>query len=129
MYSIKNLNFTPSQFNKIIEFANKRPYILVSSEYLQINRVLSYITFSSKEFLVYLLKFDKICNSVIADLRNKEVLENAIIDFQPDFVFHLAAQPLVRLSYDIPAETFEVNVNGIIHIAYWINLFRFCFYP
>ena len=54
MYSIKNLNFTPSQFNKIIEFANKRPYILVSSEYLQINRVLSYITFSSKEIFEYL---------------------------------------------------------------------------
>jgi CDP-glucose 4,6-dehydratase len=74
--------------------------------------------------LFYLIKGDKICNSVIADLRNKEVLENAIIDFQPDFVFHLAAQPLVRLSYEIPAETFEVNVMGTINLLDSIKLLK-----
>ena len=78
----------------------------------------------TKDDLFYLLKGDKICNSVIADLRNKEVLENAIIDFQPDFVFHLAAQPLVRLSYEIPAETFEVNVMGTINVLDSIKLLK-----
>jgi CDP-glucose 4,6-dehydratase len=43
-------------------------------------------------------------------------LTKEIIDFQPDFIFHLAAQPLVRESYMIPAETFEVNVLGTANI-------------
>ena len=51
----------------------------------------------------------EICESEINDIRNKEALIKSVKDFQPDFVFHLAAQPLVRLSYEIPSETFEVN--------------------
>src|SRR5437773_2386424 len=50
--------------------------------------------------------------SVIADVRNKEKLSEEILNFQPDFIFHLAAQPLVRRSYEIPAETFDVNAIG-----------------
>lgn len=55
---------------------------------------------------------DLICHSVIADLRSNETLTKAILDFQPDFIFHLAAQPLVRQSYEIPSQTFEINVIG-----------------
>lgn len=55
---------------------------------------------------------DQRCQSVIADITNKERLEKEIENFQPDFIFHLAAQPLVRLSYDIPAETFLTNTLG-----------------
>ena len=36
--------------------------------------------------------------------------------YQPEIVFHLAAQPLVRLSYEIPVETYEVNVMGTINV-------------
>ncbi|RZK32381.1 MAG: CDP-glucose 4,6-dehydratase, partial [Hymenobacter sp.] len=54
--------------------------------------------------------------SVIADLRQRDLLTQEVVDFQPDFVFHLAAQPLVRLSYDIPAETFEVNALGTAYM-------------
>ena len=57
-----------------------------------------------------------ICTSVIGDLRNKELLSKEIFEFQPDFVFHLAAQPLVRLSYEIPSETFEVNCIGTANL-------------
>lgn len=53
-----------------------------------------------------------LCESIIADIRNKAQLESEIVRFQPDFIFHLAAQPLVRLSYEIPSETFEVNAIG-----------------
>lgn len=74
--------------------------------------------------LYYLLKGDKICNSVIADLRNKIVLEKELTEFEPDFVFHLAAQPLVRLSYEIPAETFEVNVIGTLNVLDSIKLLK-----
>ncbi|TDE04755.1 CDP-glucose 4,6-dehydratase [Flavobacterium sandaracinum] len=55
-------------------------------------------------------------DSVIGDLRDRQKLEDEIINFQPDFIFHLAAQPLVRLSYKIPAETFEVNVIGTANL-------------
>ena len=54
--------------------------------------------------------------SIIADIRNKERLQKEIDSFQPDFVFHLAAQPLVRRSYEIPAETFDVNVVGTANL-------------
>ena len=54
--------------------------------------------------------------SVIADIRDRERLKKEILDFQPDYIFHLAAQPLVRRSYKIPAETFEVNVTGIANL-------------
>jgi CDP-glucose 4,6-dehydratase len=66
--------------------------------------------------LFYLIEGDKICDSVIDDLRNKKKLLDEIINFQPDFIFHLAAQPLVRLSYEIPSETFEVNAIGTANL-------------
>ena len=56
------------------------------------------------------------CDSVIADIRDKERLTQEIKEFQPDFVFHLAAQPLVRLSYETPSETFEVNAIGTANL-------------
>jgi CDP-glucose 4,6-dehydratase len=59
---------------------------------------------------------NKICDSEINDLRNREALINSIVQFTPDFVFHLAAQPLVRLSYEIPSETFEVNAIGTANL-------------
>jgi len=54
--------------------------------------------------------------SIIADIRDKIKLQKEISNFQPDYVFHLAAQPLVRRSYEIPAETFDVNVVGTANV-------------
>lgn len=54
--------------------------------------------------------------SIIGDIRNYESLKNEIISFAPDYIFHLAAQPLVRRSYKIPSETFDVNVTGTAHV-------------
>jgi CDP-glucose 4,6-dehydratase len=50
------------------------------------------------------------------DIRNRSALADALCAAEPDFVFHLAAQPLVRLSYEIPVETFETNVIGIANL-------------
>ena len=50
------------------------------------------------------------------DIRNRAQLEEVIITTQPDFVFHLAAQALVRRSYDYPLETWETNVQGTLHV-------------
>jgi CDP-glucose 4,6-dehydratase len=58
----------------------------------------------------------KIIHSVIADIRNKDFLIKQITDFKPDFIFHLAAQPLVRRSYKIPSETFDINVTGTANV-------------
>ena len=58
----------------------------------------------------------QIAESIIADIRDKVRLQKEIQSFQPDFIFHLAAQPLVRRSYEIPAETFEINVGGTANL-------------
>lgn len=50
------------------------------------------------------------------DLLDRSALHRAFELAKPDLVFHLAAQPLVRESYDIPAETWAVNVMGSIHV-------------
>ena len=65
---------------------------------------------------------DSLCESVISDLRDRESLKKAVLDFQPDFIFHLAAQALVRLSYEIPSETFEVNAIGTANLLDAIRL-------
>jgi CDP-glucose 4,6-dehydratase len=70
----------------------------------------------NKNGLYCLIQGDKLCDSVIADIRDKEKLHETIRDFQPDFIFHLAAQPLVRRSYEMPLYTFEVNINGTAHL-------------
>jgi CDP-glucose 4,6-dehydratase len=54
--------------------------------------------------------------SIISDIRDKQKLKKEVREFKPDFIFHLAAQPLVRRSYEIPAETFEVNVTGTANL-------------
>ncbi len=54
--------------------------------------------------------------SEIADIRNLNNLKTALGQFEPDIVFHLAAQPLVRLSYDTPVETLETNIMGTINV-------------
>jgi CDP-glucose 4,6-dehydratase len=50
------------------------------------------------------------------DIRDRAAVEEAIARARPNVVFHLAAQPLVRLSYAIPVETFETNVQGTVHV-------------
>jgi CDP-glucose 4,6-dehydratase len=74
--------------------------------------------------LFNLINGNRICNSIIADLRDKNFLERELIKFEPDFVFHLAAQPLVRLSYEIPSETFEVNLMGTLNVLESIKLLK-----
>ncbi len=53
---------------------------------------------------------------VIGDVRDASALAAAMRESKPDFVFHLAAQSLVRSSYRIPAETFAVNVMGTVNV-------------
>lgn len=50
------------------------------------------------------------------DIRDSKAIEVLIKDTQPDIILHLAAQPLVRLSYKIPIETYATNVMGTVHV-------------
>ena len=50
------------------------------------------------------------------DIRNREVIQKVLLDFNPEIVFHLAAQPIVLESYDNPVDTFDVNVTGTVNL-------------
>ena len=54
--------------------------------------------------------------SFFCDIRERESLQKIFDSFQPEIIFHLAAQPLVRLSYKEPVETFDVNVMGTVNL-------------
>ena len=54
--------------------------------------------------------------SVTGDIRNFDQLHQSVEKFQPEIVFHMAAQSLVRLSYDVPVETYATNVMGTVHL-------------
>jgi len=60
--------------------------------------------------------------SVIGDIRDRDNLIKAVTDTKPDIVFHLAAQPIVRLSYREPAATYETNVMGTVNILEAVRL-------
>lgn len=55
---------------------------------------------------------DQICESRIVDINNYKALLNVVTAFEPQVVFHMAAQPLVLYSYENPLETFSTNVLG-----------------
>lgn len=61
------------------------------------------------------LKISKICKSEIANILDSNYLEKIMMQFKPDIVFHLAAQPIVRLSYFEPKLTYETNVIGTLN--------------
>lgn len=50
------------------------------------------------------------------DIRNQKMLAEVLLESQPDFVFHMAAQSLVKKSYQNPLETWETNVIGTLNI-------------
>ena len=54
--------------------------------------------------------------SIIGDIRDLDKLNQTFETYKPDIVFHLAAQPLVRLSYENPIETYETNVIGTLKV-------------
>ena len=62
------------------------------------------------------IKLKKEILSKNIDIRNLKKIKTAIIKFQPDFVFHLAAQSLVKKSYEDPIYTYETNTIGTLNI-------------
>ena len=66
--------------------------------------------------LFFTLELERRMKHAIQDIRNVHELDHVIRDWQPEFIFHLAAQALVRVSYREPVETFSVNALGTAHL-------------
>jgi CDP-glucose 4,6-dehydratase len=67
--------------------------------------------------LFYVLAIDSLIEkSHIADIRDLTDLRKAMSEAKPDVVIHMAAQPLVRYSYNNPVETYATNVMGTVHV-------------
>lgn len=66
--------------------------------------------------LYELLDLDSQMESVIGDIRNIVDLKKAMDEFRPEIVIHMAAQPIVRESYNNPAYTYETNVMGTVNV-------------
>lgn len=62
-------------------------------------------------------------DSVIGDIRDRKHLQETFERVQPEFVIHLAAQPLVRDSYEKPVYTYETNVMGTVNLMECVRLF------
>lgn len=65
-------------------------------------------------FVVSNLK-DKIID-IRGDIRDKNKLNEVFKKYKPEFVFHMAAQPIVSISYELPVDTYEINVMGTINV-------------
>ncbi|MED4753923.1 CDP-glucose 4,6-dehydratase [Brevibacillus choshinensis] len=72
--------------------------------------------------LFHLCGIDSFVHSIIGDVRSKRSLQEALVQAQPEIVIHMAAQPLVRASYDIPCETYEINVMGTVNLLEAVRL-------
>lgn len=66
--------------------------------------------------LFKLARVDKLVESTIADVRDREQLQSALMAANPEIVIHMAAQPLLRESYRSPVETYAVNVMGTVNL-------------
>lgn len=66
--------------------------------------------------LFNVLNLHKDTDHIIGDIRDFEKLREVITEFKPEIIFHLAAQPLVRLSYREPRLTYETNMMGTVNL-------------
>lgn len=71
---------------------------------------------SSNPSLFTEARLAKILKNEIIDIRDFEAVDKIFRSFKPEIVIHMAAQPLVRLSYQKPIETYATNVMGTIHV-------------
>jgi CDP-glucose 4,6-dehydratase len=66
--------------------------------------------------LFALTETEKDINSIVGDVRDGEHLQKVFADYQPEIVIHLAAQPIVRESYQDPVTTYSINVMGTVNL-------------
>ncbi|HBI04872.1 MAG TPA: CDP-glucose 4,6-dehydratase [Paenibacillaceae bacterium] len=66
--------------------------------------------------LFSLCKIEDWTTTITGDIRNRAQLNEALHKADPDIIIHMAAQPLVRVSYENPVETYEINVIGTLNV-------------
>ena len=71
-------------------------------------------------FSILYLKKDMV--SINGDVRDLKHLKKVFEKYQPEIVFHLAAQPIVRTSYELPVYTYDVNVMGTVNVCECVRL-------
>lgn len=71
---------------------------------------------SANPNLFNLCNLSKDINSIILDIRDLNNLQTVFDDVKPEIVIHMAAQPIVRESYDNPVYTYDVNVMGTVNV-------------
>jgi CDP-glucose 4,6-dehydratase len=74
------------------------------------------LTPPSDPSLYKVAEIDKIVSSRISDIRDYQSLSKTLAEVEPEIIFHLAAQPLVRDSYKNPIETYATNVMGTVNL-------------
>lgn len=72
--------------------------------------------------LFHIISLKKHMNSIIGDVRDLDYMKQVFAEVQPEIVFHLAAQPIVRESYKNPVYTYETNVMGTVNVLECIRL-------
>lgn len=88
-------------------------------------RVIGYsLEAPTKPSLFELSKIEKDMVSIVGDIRDYASLKSAFDKYQPELVFHLAAQPIVRDSYKEPKYTYETNVIGTVNVLECVRLTR-----
>jgi CDP-glucose 4,6-dehydratase len=70
------------------------------------------------------LKLEQLITSLNGDIRDSSTLIASVKQYQPDIVIHMAAQPLVKYSYQNPVETYDVNVMGTVNLLEAARLSR-----
>ena len=66
--------------------------------------------------LFYITGIHQGMNSIIGDVRDYDTMKKAFEECKPDVIFHLAAQPIVRVGYAEPRETYSTNVMGTVNL-------------
>lgn len=74
-------------------------------------------------FNIASLRNEKNINTIIGDVRDLDLLKKSLLESKAEIVIHMAAQPIVRTSYKIPIETYEINVMGVVNT---LEAVRFC---
>lgn len=63
-----------------------------------------------------ILHLEKLVEQIYGDIRDRDKLQQAVKEKQPEIIFHLAAQPIVQYGYEEPAYTYETNVMGTVNL-------------
>lgn len=78
--------------------------------------VMGYAPPTENNSMFNFLELQEQCRHVEGDIRNISPLHKCVKEFNPEFIFHMAAQPIVTESYRVPLTTYEVNVMGTLNI-------------